>query len=200
MGKENKNAAQTAENVTVENIYESLDKAVVATDESLPAKVLEEIKKESDENTVREMKNRFQKAQYSIDSSKLIMRHEKEKAEISRFRLTQMGRLCRFLMGFEITEQVIVDAKHHDDTIFNIEKVDAKANTISITKDGKATTYKMGDKVPAVIDYVDYDNMLEDIRKEVTKRTREAQEKYDKYNNKLQAKYGNYWNRSWYWY
>lgn len=202
MAKENKNAAQAVENVSVENIYESLDKAVVATDESLPAKVMEEIKKESDENTVREMKNRYQKAQYSIDSSLLIMRRDKEKAEVSRMRLTIIDRLARLMMGFQVTKEVIANAKHHDDSLFGIEKVDAKAETITITnpKDKKATTYKIGDSVPAIIDYVDYDEMLSKVKDEVNKLCREADKKYDTYNNKLQAKYGNYWNRSWYWY
>lgn len=202
MAKETKNAAaQAAEtNVSVENIYESLDKAVVATDESLPAKVREEIKKESDENTIREMKARYQKANYSIESSLLGMRRDKDKAEVSRMRLTVMDRLARLMMGFQVTKEVIARAKHHDDTLFNIEKVDAKAETITITKDGKSTTYKVGENVPAVIDYVDYDAMLEKVKKEVSKLTTLADEKYDTYNKKLQAKFNNYWNRSWYWY
>lgn len=196
-----KKAAQAAEtNVSVENIYESLDKAVVATDESLPEKVREEIKKESDENTVREMKMRFQKANYTIESSLLGMRRDKDKAEVSRMRLTVMDRLARFMMGFQVTKEIIARAKHHDDSLFGIEKVDAKAETISITKDGKSTTYKVGDSVPAIIDYVDYDEMLEKVKKEVSKLSDEADKKYDTYNKKLQAKYNNYWNRSWYWY
>lgn len=196
-----KKAAQAAEtNVSVENIYESLDKAVVATDESLPEKVREEIKKESDENTVREMKMRFQKANYTIESSLLGMRRDKDKAEVSRMRLTVMDRLARFMMGFQVTKEVIARAKHHDDSLFGIEKVDAKAETITITKDGKSTTYKVGDSVPAIIDYVDYDEMLEKVKKEVSKLSDEADKKYDTYNKKLQAKYNNYWNRSWYWY
>ena len=199
--KEEKKAAQTAEtNVSVENIYESLDKAVVATDESLPEKVREEIKKESDENTVREMKMRFQKANYTIESSLLGMRRDKDKAEVSRMRLTVMDRLARFMMGFLVTKEIVARAKHHDDSLFGIEKVDAKAETITITKDGKSTTYKVGDSVPAIIDYVDYDEMLEKVKKEVSKLSDEADKKYDTYNKKLQAKYNNYWNRSWYWY
>lgn len=199
--KDEKKAAQAAEtNVSVENIYESLDKANVATDESLPEKVREEIKKESNENTVREMKVRYQKANYTIESSLLGMRRDKDKAEVSRMRLTVMDRLARFMMGFQVTKEIIARAKHHDDSLFGIEKVDAKAETISITKDGKSTTYKVGDSVPAIIDYVDYDEMLEKVKKEVSKLSDEADKKYDTYNKKLQAKYNNYWNRSWYWY
>lgn len=202
MAKEkDKNAAQTAENVSVENIYESLDKAVIATDESLPAKVKEEIKKESDERTIREMKARYQKARYTIESGLLIMRRDKEKAEVSRMRLTVVDRLARLMMGFQVTKEVIANAKHHDDSLFSIEKIDAKAETVTITnpKDKKSTTYKLGDDVPAIIDYVDYDNMLVKIKEEVNKLCREADKKYDTYNDKLQAKYNNYWNRSWYW-
>lgn len=200
--KENKGAAQAAENVSVENIYESLDKAVVATDESLPKKVLEEIKKESDGNTIREMKSRYQKAQYTNESSLLVMRRDKEKAEISRMRLTVIDRLARLMMGFTVTKEVISNAKHHNDTLFGIEKIDVKAETITITnpKDKKVTTYKLGDNVPAIIDYVDYDNMLVKVKDEVNKQFKEADKKYDTYNEKLQAKYNNYWNRSWYWF
>lgn len=200
MAKDNKPAVQAAAETTVENIYESLDKAIVASDNTLPAKVLEEIKKESDENTVREMKARFQKAQYSIESSLLGMRRDKEKAEVSRMRLTVMDRLARLMMGFVVTDEIIARAKHHDDTLFGIEKIDVKAKTISITKDSKTTTYKVGDSVPAVIDYVDYDSMLEKVKKEVADLSEKADKKYDGYNKKLQAKYNNYWNRSWYWY
>jgi hypothetical protein len=203
MAKETKTAATQnteAANVSVETIYENLDKAVVATDESLPAKVREQIKKESDERIVGEMKERFQKAQYSIESSLLGMRRDKEKAEVSRMRLTVIDRLARLMMGFVVTKDVIARAKHHDDSLFNIEKVDAKDETISITKDGKTTTYKVGESVPAVIDYVDYDSMLEKAKKEDAKLCKEADDKYDTYNKKLQAKFGNYWNRSWYWF
>jgi len=197
--KKDKNAAQAAkENVSVENIYESLDKAVVATDESLPTKVLEQIKKESDENTVREMKERYQKAQYTIESSLLIMRRDKDHTEISRMRLTVMDRLARLMMGFTVTEDIIGKAKHHADSLFNIEKVDAEKKTISITVSGKTTTYKVGERVPAVIDYVDYDKYLDDVKKEVIKLTAEADKKYDAYNDKLRAKYNNYWHRSWF--
>jgi hypothetical protein len=146
------------------------------------------------------MKARFQKAQYSIESSLLGMRRDKEKAEVSRMRLTVMDRLARLMMGFVVTDEIIARAKHHDDTLFGIEKVDVKDKTISITKDNKTTTYKVGDSVPAVIDYVDYDSMLEKVKKEVADLSEKADKKYDGYNKKLQAKYNNYWNRSWYWY
>ena len=69
----------------------------------------------------------------------------------------------------------------------------------SITVDGKETTYKVGDNVPACIDYVDYDDYLEKIKKEIRNKCREAEEQYDKYSKKLQAKYNQYWDRSW-WY
>lgn len=200
--KENKGAAQAAENVSIENIYESLDKATVATDETLPAKAKEELKKESDERTIDELKRRYQKFSYLQEEGMLIMRRDKEKAKVSSMRLTVINRISRFLMGFQVTEEVITIAKHHDDSLFGIEKVDAKANTITITnpKDKKATTYKIGDNVPAVIDRVDCDDMLKKLKEEVNKRFAEVEKVYDTYSKKLRDKYGYYWGDDWYWF
>lgn len=194
-----KAAAETAVVTNASNIYEALDKAVVATDESLPAKAMEQLQQESDENTIRNIKRRFQKAQYTIDNGFLKKRRQKELDKISTNELTMVDRIARFLMGFTVTDVVIEHAKHCPDTLFNIEKVDEKAKTITITMDGKDTTYKMGETVPAVIDYVDYDEYLDKIRKEIRKQTSEAESTYDKYANKLKAKYGEYWDHSW-WY
>lgn len=200
MAKENKkNAEKTAPVVSVNNIYESLDKASVATDETLPAKAKEELKKESDENTIRQIKSRYQKAQYTIDNGFLKQRRQKEMAKISAMELTMVDRIARFLMGFVVTDEVIEHAKHCNDDLFGIEKVNEKDGTITITLDGKDTSYKKGEAVPAVIDYVDYDEYLDKIKADIRKRQRAAEEEYDKYSKKLQAKYNQYWDRSW-WY
>lgn len=200
MAKNDKKAAEAAAVATsVSNIYESLDKASVATDETLPAKAKEELKKESDENTIRQIKSRYQKAQYTIDNGFLKQRKQKEIAKVSANELTMVDRIARLLMGFEVSDEVLEHAKHCPDDLFGIEKVDAKAETITITVDGKDTTYKKGEKVPAVIDYVDYDDYLEKIKSEIRKQQRAAEEEYDKYSRKLQAKYNQYWDRSW-WY
>lgn len=199
MAKETKKAAEAAVATSVSNIYESLDKAVVASDETLPAKAKEELKKESDENTINQIKNRFQKAQYTIDNGFLKQRRQKEIAKIAANELTMVDRIARLLMGFVVNDETIEHAKHCPDTLFGIEKVDEKAGTISITVNGKETTYKKGESVPAVIDYVDYDEHLEKIKNEVRKLNKAAEEEYDKYAKKLQAKYNQYWNSSW-WY
>lgn len=199
MAKETKKAAEAAVETSVSNIYESLDKAVVASDETLPVKAKEELKKESDENTIRQIKNRFQKAQYTIDNGFLKQRRQKEIAKVAANELVMVDRIARFLMGFEVNDVTIEHAKHCPDTLFGIEKVDEKAGTITITIDGKETTYKKGESVPAIIDYVDYDEYLEKIKKEVRKLNGEAEAQYEKYDKKLRAKYGQYWHSSW-WY
>ena len=56
------------------------------------------------------------------------------------------------------------------------------------------------ERFPNATFYESYDEMLEKVKKEVSKLSDEADKKYDTYNKKLQAKYNNYWNRSWYWY
>ena len=81
MAKEDKNkkGAESAPvtDITVDNIREQLGKGTIGTMEMSEA-VLAEIKKEKDENTQREMKQRYQHARYDVLFGLIKLRRERD--------------------------------------------------------------------------------------------------------------------------
>lgn len=201
MAKENKKVAEaSAEVKNSDNIREELDSASLGRKELADA-ALEKIKKERDENTQKEMMQRFQKANYKVDSVKENMVYQRDLAKISQIELTNTDRLARFLMGFTFkTDDPTGKFKHAASTpdIFEKEEIDLKAKTITVVlPSGEKKTFKDGEAVPPIIDYVDYDTLFNKISTN-TKNLREAaNKKHVEYVKKLDAKYGEYWNNSW---
>lgn len=182
---------------SVDNIREQLDNASLGRTELAKA-AMEKLKKDHDETTQRNMMNRFEKANYKIDSSLLKLRRERDIAKIQKEELSHVDRICRFMMGFTVTEEVIQHASGAED-IFEKEKVDEKNKTITIKgTDGKEKTYKLGEEVPPVIDYVDYDDLLKKINDNTRKAINEVDKVHDGYTKKLRAKYDEYYDYSWY--
>lgn len=199
MAKETKSTEKTAvvsNTTTVENIYEKIENANVAK-EDFGKDVLEKIQKEKDDRTKAEMKIRYTRCQYSIESELLDLRRERELAKVTKMKLTLKDRLARLMMGFDVTEDVIKHAASLKDETFGFEEADEKAKTITITVDSKKTTYKVGDHIAPVIDYVDYDSLCSKIREFTSAKCREIEQNNTKYYNKLRAAYGDYWNHSW---
>lgn len=182
---------------SVDNIREQLDNASLGRTELAKA-AMEKLKKDHDETTQRNMMNRFEKASYKIDSSLLKLRRERDIAKIQKEELAHVDRICRFMMGFTVTEEVIQHASGAED-IFEKEKVDEKNKTITIKgTDGKEKTYKLGEEVPPIIDYVDYDDLLKKINDNTRKQISEVDKVHDSYTKKLRAKYDEYYDYSWY--
>lgn len=197
MAKENKKAAEAAlEPTTVDNIREQLDKASLSRTELTEA-VRKKIKEEHDENIQNQLKERVQQANWDVDETRLKLRHQRDIADIQKYDMAQVGRLNRFMMGFEVNEQTLEYASGAPDDLFEREEVDEKNQTITIKTGDKKTTYKMGDTVPPIIDYTDFDELRRKIRKAVSKKIDDAQEVHNKYENKLQAAYDKYWRPSW---
>lgn len=200
MAKENKKTAENAApvtNSTVENIYESLDSESMGRKE-LADSALAKIKEQQDERTKNAMMQRFQKSRYLVDRKLLNLRRERGIAKVTKEELVHVDRLSRALMGFTVTEEIIESVKNVPDSIFEKETVDAKAKTMTIVISGEKKTFKVGEEVPPTIDYVDFDTMYEKITDYVRKKTNEVEKIHDEYNKKLRAKYGEYWNSSWY--
>lgn len=193
MAKETKKAAEAAVS-TVENIYETLDNSSKGSVE-ISEKVCEDLQKEHDENVQRNMKIRYAHAMYNVERKLLNLRREREIAKLTKVELTHTDRLARYLMGFTVTEDHIKRAAATPDTIFDKgkETADEKKGTITIAD----KTYKVGDKVPACIDYVDFDKMSDLIPEETRKATREIDKVHGTYLDKLDAKYNKYYDRSW---
>ena len=201
MAKENKTAAQAAEITPAvkneNNIREQLDAASLGRKELADA-ALAKLKKDHDERTQNEMAKRFQKAQYKVEAGLLKLRRERDIADIQKKELVYTDRLARHLMGFTVTEEIIKQAAGAEDIISeekNKEVVDVKAKTIKIGD----KTYKVGNEVPPVIDYVDYDNLANKIPTEVRKQINEIEKVHSTYVDKLDAKYNQYWDHSWRW-
>lgn len=194
--KETKKSTDVAV-ASVDNIREQLDNASLGRTELAKA-AMDKLKKDHDETTQRNMMNRFEKASYKIDSSLLKLRRERDIAKIQKEELSHVDRICRFMMGFTVTEEVIQHASGAED-IFEKEKVNEKDKTITIKgADGKEKTYKLGEEVPPIIDYVDYDDLLKKINDNTRKQINEVDKVHDSYTKKLRAKYDEYYDYSWY--
>lgn len=199
MAKDTKETKKTTDVAvaSVDNIREQLDNASLGRTELAKA-AMEKLKKDHDETTQRNMMNRFEKASYKIDSSLLKLRRERDVAKIQKEELSHVDRIRRFMMGFTVTEEVIQHASGAED-IFEKEKVDEKNKTITIKgADGKEKTYKLGEEVPPIIDYVDYDDLLKKINDNTRKQINEVDKVHDSYTKKLRAKYDEYYDYSWY--
>lgn len=200
MAKEKKDVAVATEvqSTSAENIREQLDNASMGRVELAKA-ALEKISKDRDERTQQEMMVRFQKAQYRIDQGYLNLRRERDIAKITQAELAHTDRLARYLMGFEVTEEKIKHIVKTPDVIFEKETVDEKNKTVTVVlTDGEKKTFKVGEQVPPVIDYVDYDSLYTKIRDYTRKESDRIEKEHSNYTKKLQAKYGEYWNHSWY--
>lgn len=202
MGKETKKAEQPAaktatETPVVENIRESLDSASLGRKE-LADQALAKIKKDHDERTQNEMAKRFQKAQYKVESGLLKLRRERDIEKITKTELAQTDRLARLLMGFTVTEEVIKNAAKLEDIFDGREKINEKDKTVTVKLTDGEKTFKVGEEVPPVIDYVDYDDLYRKIPEAVRKAMSEVEKVHDTYLKKLDAKYDQYWDRSWY--
>lgn len=220
MAKEEKNkkgAEETNAPVvsTVDNIREQLDKASLGNKELADAAV-EKLKKDHDEHTQNEMQNRFEEASYQVERGLLNLRRERDIAKVTQAELIQRDRLSRFLMGFKVTEKVIENATRNctikfdnekgepeeicsNKDIFGKETIDEKAKTVTIVINREKKTFKVGEDVPPVIDYVDYDELKKKIPETTRKATKRIEEEHTKYSKKLEARYDRYWQPCWRW-
>lgn len=217
MAKEEKNkkSAEAPVVTTEDNIREQLDKASLGRKEQADA-ALEKIKKDHDERTQNEMACRFEQASYQVERGLLNLRRERDIAKITHAELIQRDRLARFLMGFEVTEAVIKNASRDctvkvkndngeteevcsNKDIFNKETVNEKDKTIIVLISEEKKTFKVGDHVPPIIDYVDYDELKRKIPDATNKATRAVEAEHNKYNKKLDAAYDRYWQPTWRW-
>lgn len=202
MAKEDKNkkGAESAPvtDITVDNIREQLGKGTIGTMEMSEA-VLAEIKKEKDENTQKEMKKRYQEARYQTIYGLIKLRHERDIADIEHEELTHRDRLARYLMGYKINfedPKFKHAAKYAD--IFEKETVDADKKTIEVIMlDGKKKTFKDGETVPPIINYVTYDELKKEIGKHSDKLTSEANKQFSTDRKNLDAEFGDYYDYSW---
>lgn len=202
MAKEDKNkkgAEAPSTEITVDNIRETLGKGTIGSQEMSDA-VLAEINKEKNENTQREMKKRYQNARYDVLYGLIKLRHERDVQEIEHQELTQRDRLARYLMGFKFdcNDVKFRHASKLDDTLFEKEKVDFDKKTIEVVMmDGKKKTFKDGETVPPIINYVTYDELKKKIGEDSRKKMSEADKMFSTDRKNLDAEFGDYYDCSW---
>lgn len=195
---EEKNTQKT---VDVDNIRESLGKGILVTTD-LGEEIEKEIQKEKDEETKRQTKSRILKARYQVFEGLLKLRRERDIHDIQHEELSQVDRLARYLMGFVFDCNDLkfrhADDKKLPDTLFEKEKIDFDKKTIEIILvDGTKKTFKDGEKVPAVINYVQYDALRKKITEDTRKKIAKAEEAHVESLKALDAEFGDYYEHSW---
>lgn len=203
MAKEDKNKkgaeAPVTTEITVDNIREKLGKGTIGSQEMSDA-VLAEINKEKNEKTQKEMKRRYQEARYQVISGLIKLRHERDVHDIQHDELTQRDRLARYLMGFKFdcSDVKFRHASKLKDTMFEKEEIDFDKKTVEIVMmDGKKKTFKDGETVPPIINYVEYDELKKKIGEETRKKMSEADKMYTTDRKNLDAEFGEYYECSW---
>lgn len=204
MAKNKENNAPVA--ITPENIVDQRKAGNILTPE-LKKLMDEQNQKEKDEKIVRETKRRITFIGYKFDSGMVELKKMRAMDDLALYNTRQQGRLMRFLTGFTVTEQVLNEfAAKTEDDVLGIEKVDTKKAVIillvpSTDKDGKATRaeqeFKVGDTVPAVIDYIEFDEGLEKLRKNLTERQKKIEEQYRSDMDVIKKAAGEYWSEDW---
>jgi hypothetical protein len=125
--------------------------------------------------------------------------------DLALYNTRQQGRLMRFLTGFVATEQIINEfAAKTEDDVLKLEKVEKGALILlvpEVNKEGKITrsekTFKVGDEVPAIIDYNDFDDGLEALQKNLKERQDKIEKQYQSDMLVIKKAAGEYWRDDW---
>jgi hypothetical protein len=127
--------------------------------------------------------------------------------DLALYNTRQQGRLMRFLTGFTLTDQIVNEfAAKTEDDVLKLEKVDAKAHTLILMvpeadKDGKISrvekTFKAGEEVPAIIDYMEFDDGLDVLQKNLKERQDKIEKQYKDDMLVIKKAAGEYWRDDW---
>lgn len=162
------------------------------------------IKKELDEEADKEkrdiIKRRYQKALYRNGQALLERKRSRAIAdEVTLYKVRQMTRLIRFLVGSPVDANTIEYAKTPDD-IWKKEQLSKDEKSIETTlPDGTKKTFKEGENIPPVIDVVDFDMMSAQLEKELQARRKKIDDQYETDLKKWDLQFGEYYDRSWRW-
>ena len=160
--------------LTPDNVVEEARKGNTLTPE-LRKKMDEEIKEQNDKRIIAEVKARHAKIGYLVGIGLINVKKMRGYADVSLYNIRQQGRLQRFLCGFEVTEQVMTEFAKSPDDVLELETLDDKKSVLKIKvlkEDGKTREekeFKIGDTVPAIIDYTEFDNALVKLEENIRK-------------------------------
>lgn len=188
--------------LTPDNVVEEAKKGNTLTPE-LREKMEKELKEQKDERILREVKARHAKIGYLVGIGLVNVKKMRGYADVALYNIRQQGRLQRFLCGFEVTEQVVSEFAKTPDDILELEVLDEKKNTLKIKvlkEDGKTREekeFKVGDSVPAIIDYTEFDKALVKLEENLGKKTKEVDNQHKEDTKVLEQAAGEYWRSDW---
>lgn len=202
MAKNNNASAPVA--LTPENVVEQVKAGNRMTPE-LKKLMDEKNKKEKDEKIIRETNRRIEFIGFKFNSGLVELKKMRAMDDLALYNTRQQGRLMRFLTGFVATEQIINEfAAKTEDDVLCLEKVkDGKLIILvpETDKDGKTVrkeaTFKVGDEVPAIIDYNEFDDGLDKLQKNLRERQEKIEKQYSEDMLVIKKAAGEYWRDDW---
>lgn len=201
----NKNNASAPVALTPENVVEQVKAGNRMTPE-LKKLMDEKNKKEKDEKIIRETNRRIEFIGFKFNSGLVELKKMRAMDDLALYNTRQQGRLMRFLTGFVATEQIINEfAAKTEDDVLCLEKVTKDGKLIILVpetdKDGKTVrkeaTFKVGDEVPAIIDYNEFDDGLEKLQKNLRERQEKIEKQYSEDMLVIKKAAGEYWRDDW---
>lgn len=206
MSKDNKKK-DTQVTITPENVVDQRKAGNLLTPE-LKKMLDEQTKDEKDKQIIRETKSRVSQISYKFDMGLINLKKMRAMEQLALYNTRQQGRLQRFLTGFVVTEQVVNEFTKTEDDVLKLEKVDNpnkptaivimvpelddKGNTVR-----KEQTFKVGETVPAVIDYNEFDDGLEILNKNLLERQKKIEDTFKADTIAIQKAAGEYWSNDW---
>jgi len=165
----------------------------------------EKNKKEKDEKIIRETNRRIEFIGFKFNSGLVELKKMRAMDDLALYNTRQQGRLMRFLTGFVATEQIINEfaAKTVDDVLCLENVKDGKLIILVPETDaeGKTTrkevTFKVGDEVPAIIDYNEFDDGLDKLQKNLRERQEKIEKQYNEDMLVIKKAAGEYWRDDW---
>lgn len=188
--------------ITADNVIEEAKKGNTLTPE-LKEKMDQELKEENDKKILVEVKRRYAKIAYNVGIGLVNLRKMRAFENAALYNMRQQGRLQRFLCGFEVTEQVINEFAKTPDNVLELESLDEKKNILKVKilkEDGKTREekeFKVGDTVPAVIDFTEFDKGLVKLEENLKKMITEANNSHVEETKIIQQAAGEYWRSDW---
>lgn len=201
MAKENKENKKPVA-ITADNVIEQTKAGNTLTPE-LKEKMDQELKDEKDKMVIREVKSRYARIAYNVGIGLVNLRKMRAFEAIALYNMRQQGRLQRFLCGFEVTEQVVEEFAKTPDDVMELERLDEKKKVLIIkvlTADKKSREekeFKVGDTVPAVIDFTEFDKGIAKLEENLKKKMTEANNAHTEEVKVIQQGAGEYWRSDW---
>jgi hypothetical protein len=165
----------------------------------------EDNKKENDEKIIRETNRRISYIGFKHDSGLIELKKMRAMDDLALYNTRQQGRLMRFITGFTLTDQVLHEyAEKTADDVLQLEKVEKDTLVLLVPesdKNGKVTRketkFKVGDDVPAIIDYNEFDDGLEKLQKNLRERQEKIEKQYNEDMLVIKKAAGEYWRDDW---